>query len=284
MSDRSSDVLKREHRLAHRPKPRSSRHNAPRTDVIDSLDTIGGAYHHSGPYDAASAAQNRHKKYSPLDAVYDSNMEAIKATPREYIRDCLDKHMPLQGTSTIPPGFPDMRGHVMDYREGTDLMREPDAGGGPYKRWPDIVSSAVLDVMGTNRRELTPCPSLKRYHPDDLKGKGEPSYTIEKDLKEKKCQKHQRNYALGGGLGAADDFELQPGIIRHPYLRGHATTRQRSVSDTLGASPPRPDKLLPPDDVSNDCDISRRNTTGKHFGEGIRRRLGHLRSKKETEY
>ncbi|KAL2757041.1 hypothetical protein ACRALDRAFT_1069705 [Sodiomyces alcalophilus JCM 7366] len=263
MSHRPLDVLKREHRTADRAPHLSTRRNGPNTDIIDSLDTTGTAYHHSGPYDAASAARNRHKKYSPLDAVHDSNMEAIRATPREYLRDSLDKHMPLQGTSTIPPGFPDMSGRIMDYREGADLMREPDAAGGAYKRWDGI-----------------------QYHPDDLKGKGEPSFTIERALKEQKRQKrHERNYSLGGGLGGANDFEMQSGIDRN-YLKAHPTTRQRSVSDTLGGrpGPSRSDNLSPPHGFSNSTDIGRRNTTGRRIGEGIRRRLGHLRSKKDNEH
>lgn len=76
-------------------------------------------------------------------------MEALKATPLEYIHDSLTKHVPLQGTSMVPPGMSDWNGQVMDYKEGADLMREPDAAGGAYKRY-----------------------DCYDYHPDDLKGKG----------------------------------------------------------------------------------------------------------------
>jgi hypothetical protein len=34
-------------------------------------------------------------------------------------------------------------GRPMTYEEGADLMREPDAPGGAYKRWAGIVSSLI---------------------------------------------------------------------------------------------------------------------------------------------
>lgn len=146
LSHRPLDMIRREARAAdrapHRP-PRASRRQPAFIDTIDSLDTTGvnGApFHHSGPYDAALAGLNTNKLYSPLEAVRDSNMAALRATPREYINDSLTKHVPLQGIATVPPGERDMAGRVMRYEEGADLMREPDAGGGPYKRWQGIVS------------------------------------------------------------------------------------------------------------------------------------------------
>jgi hypothetical protein len=123
----------------HRSSHRRQRSAASQTDIIDALDTVGGTYHHGGPYDATLASRNVDEKYSPLAAVRDSNMEAIKATPREYIQDCLTKHVPLQGTATIPNGAYDMSGNRMLYAEGADLMREPDAPGGAYKRWDGVV-------------------------------------------------------------------------------------------------------------------------------------------------
>jgi hypothetical protein len=140
MSHRPLDMLKRDARAADRA-PHLRRKNMPATDTIDSLDSsaIGGAYHHGGPYDATLASRNMNALYSPVAAVHDSNVEALKATPKEYIQDSLQKHMPLQGTAMIPSGERDMSGNVMAYKEGADLMREPDAPGGPYKRWDGIV-------------------------------------------------------------------------------------------------------------------------------------------------
>lgn len=146
MSHRPLDILKKEARAADRA-PHLRRKHMPVTDTIDALDTIGGTYHHGGPYDATLASRNRNKKYSPVAAVQDSNMEAIRATPREYIQDSLLKHKPLQGTATIPSGGADMSGNTINYEEGADLMREPDAAGGAYKRWDGIVSSSVHQFM-----------------------------------------------------------------------------------------------------------------------------------------
>lgn len=145
MSNRPLDIIRREEKAANRhPRHRSShrRHRSEmaKTDTIDRLDTVGGAYHHDGPYDATLASRNLVEKYSPLAAVRDSNMEALRATPREYIQDSLEKHVPLQGTATIPNGGYDFSGKRMDYNEGADLMREPDAAGGAYKRWEGEVS------------------------------------------------------------------------------------------------------------------------------------------------
>lgn len=85
--------------------------------------------------------------YSPVEAVRESNNEALRATPREYIQDSLEKHVPLQGTAIIPPGMADMRGDTMNYEEGADLMREKDAPGGAYKRYDFIVSSITVNTQ-----------------------------------------------------------------------------------------------------------------------------------------
>lgn len=135
-------MIKRDAKAADRPYRHRKRISE--TDTIDALDTIGGAYHHGGPYDATLTSRNLDKKYSPVAAVEESNMEAIRATPRENIIDSLTKHVPLQGTSSIPAGSPDMSGKVMHYEEGADLMREPDAEGGAYKRWDGVVSKAPV--------------------------------------------------------------------------------------------------------------------------------------------
>ncbi|CAH0016847.1 unnamed protein product [Clonostachys rhizophaga] len=180
MAPRTLDTIKKEHKTAHR----RHRSRPSQTDIIDSLDTVGGAYHHSGPFDAASASMNTHKKYSPLEAVRDSNMEALKATPPEYIKDSLERNLPLQGTATIPSGYTDLSGNVMQYEEGTDMMRDPTAGGGAYKRWDGIT-----------------------YHPDDLKGKGS-EFEYERDLKLKKAQ------------GREEGVEMLPQRSSHNFRNG----------------------------------------------------------------
>jgi Pal1 cell morphology protein len=140
MSHRPLDQLRREAKAADRA-PHLKKKHLPGADVIDVLDksVLGGAYHHEGPYDATLWARNTSYQSSPVVATRGTNAEAIQATPRENIKDSLDKHVPLQGTAFIPPGMPGYDGRPMTYEEGADLMRESDAPGGAYKRWEGIV-------------------------------------------------------------------------------------------------------------------------------------------------
>ena len=138
-------MLERDHRAADRaPNLHNPRHQQP-IDIIDTLDLTGAGrggvttYHHEGPYDATMASRNRNKKYSPVEAVKDTNMEALRATPREYVEDSLVKHVPLQGTAVVPPGMQDIGGRMMEYKEGTDMMREGATAGNAYKRWEGYV-------------------------------------------------------------------------------------------------------------------------------------------------
>lgn len=163
MSHRPLAMLKQQHRAADRnPFHYSSghRHVKQPSDPIDVLDKTGVVsvpYHHDGPYDPTLADRNTNNLYPPIEAVRDSNMEAIKATPRENIQDSLDKHVPLQGTAIIPPGMPDMSGRRMEYKEGADLMRERDAAGGAYKRY-DFIVRVPQTIHSTE--ELTRSPVL----------------------------------------------------------------------------------------------------------------------------
>ncbi|PFH57029.1 hypothetical protein XA68_15601 [Ophiocordyceps unilateralis] len=214
------------------PRTPRRRTRAPYTDVIDALDTVGGRYHHAGPYDAALPVRNRDGKYSPLAAVHDSNMEAIRATPRENLIDSLSRHVPLQGVATIPPGGKDMTGNVMHYVEGADLMREPDCSGGAYKRWPGVV-----------------------YHPDDLKGKGEPSYTDDER------PKHKHHLSM-------------PSPSAPHQQSSKVDLRPRANSLVVASS--SDDKLLIPDlGVCRSLSTSKARLTG-----GLMRRLGSVRRKK----
>ncbi|KAF4459342.1 hypothetical protein FALBO_13911 [Fusarium albosuccineum] len=242
MSHRPLDILRKEARAADRA-PHLRRKQMPMTDTIDALDTIGGTYHHGGPYDATLASRNRNKLYSPVAAVQNSNREAIRATPREYLEDSLQRHVPLQGTAIIPSGDQDFKGNTIEYAEGADLMREPDAVGGAYKRWEGV-----------------------KYHPDDLKGKGEPSYTYERDLKEKKRLRR----------GEPAEYELSSGVngSKRPPFSHH-----RSFSENPRLSP-----ASAGDGVSNGNDLRRNNSTGRHrLSDGLRRRFGSIRRKKAEE-
>jgi len=143
-------------------------------DSIDNLDTsFLGGYHHDGPFEAASLARNRDLRSAPLAAIAGTNAEALKATPREMVIDSIRRHRPLHGVAYIPPGVEAPDGSKFYYEEGTDMNR---FNGADYKRWPGI-----------------------DYHPDDLKGKGEPSYSIEKALKDhKRAGDHRRVFSEGG--------------------------------------------------------------------------------------
>lgn len=137
---RPLEQIKRETKLANR-SPHLRKVNQPRPDQIDSLDNVvpGGVYHHDGPYDATLASRNQDARYAPLAAVKEGNMEALKATPAVNVVDSVTRHVPLQGTASIPPGAVDYHGNIMEYEEGADLMREPDAAGGAYKRYDHVV-------------------------------------------------------------------------------------------------------------------------------------------------
>ncbi|KAK4147791.1 uncharacterized protein C8A04DRAFT_24344 [Dichotomopilus funicola] len=168
MSHRPLAMLTKQHRAADRaPHLRTHRRQQP-SDPIDTLDHTGpvpgATYHHGGPFDATLKERNLNKKYAPVDAVKETNMEALKATPVEYVQDSLVKHVPLQGTAVVPPGMQDVGGRTMEYQEGADLMREEDAEGGPYKRWDHV-----------------------RYRDDDYKGKGEPAFSYDQARREKKA-------------------------------------------------------------------------------------------------
>jgi len=134
-SHRPLDMLKHDAKLANR-SPHLRKKHIPGPDTIDSLDTIGGSYHHGGPFDATLLARNTSNISSPVQAVRASNMEALRATPVERIKDSVERHRPLDGVATVPPGMPDQSGRVYKYEEGADLMIED----GNYKRWPGVVS------------------------------------------------------------------------------------------------------------------------------------------------
>ncbi|UNI23081.1 hypothetical protein JDV02_008920 [Purpureocillium takamizusanense] len=251
MSHRPLDMLRADARAAERgPHQRHRKRISRDTDTIDALDnTVGGIpYHHGGPYDATLTSRNLDVRYSPVAAVRASNEAALRATPRENIMDSLERHVPLQGTASIPPGARDMSGRVMDYDEGADLMREPDADGGAYKRWPGV-----------------------QYHPEDYKGKGEPSFTIERDLKARKHGKH---------LSEADAFEMYPGANRRTVA-----ARQRSASNAEheGSSASGNAYGGSGSGSGSGEGLRRNNTTGKRLSDGIKRRFGSLRHKKSAE-
>ncbi|KAF2742618.1 hypothetical protein M011DRAFT_472076 [Sporormia fimetaria CBS 119925] len=222
-SHRPLEIIKKDTKAAHRAHHLRKK-NFQGADVIDRLDASGGKYHHEGPYDAANISRNLSWTHSPIAAVQDSTEEALRATPRENIVDSVTKHRPLEGVADIPPGMPDKFGRVLDYQEGADLQREP---GGDYRRWPG-----------------------QEYRPDDLKGKGEPSFTVDKALKDHKTY---------GDTGT------------------EMTTRHRNHS--LGACD-APESVPLQDPFSDNQGVHRSNTTGKSVGSTLKKRFGSIRRRK----
>ncbi|KAJ5097666.1 hypothetical protein N7456_008387 [Penicillium angulare] len=94
-------------------------------DIIDELDDVSFySYHHEGPYDAVCPERNRLSQHSPLEAVRESNEEALRATPQHKIIDSLNSHRPLDGTAFFPPGTTDRNGQSYDYEEGSNMMND----------------------------------------------------------------------------------------------------------------------------------------------------------------
>lgn len=128
------------------PVPRAYSHNSGlvNPDIIDQLDSAGmGLYHHEGPYDAVYAERNRTSKASPIEALRESNAEALKATPREKIVDSVENNRPLDGTAYFPPGHTDQVGHRYDYEEGANMMNDY----GNFVRFPGLVCFLSLNAL-----------------------------------------------------------------------------------------------------------------------------------------
>lgn len=210
------DQLAREKARADKARLTTKKH-AIIPDTIDGLDKSGlGSYHHEGPYDATLFARNNSWKSSPVAAVSDSTSEVLRATPHERVVDSLQRHRPLDGVATYAPGMTDRNGQTYSYKEGDNMMTEENAPGGPYKRWPGV-----------------------QYHPNDIKGKGEPSYSIEKALKDHKLSEKEgtgdvelrsnRSRSASGGTRAEAFRDEGEGLGRRASLSGRLKKRVGSL-------------------------------------------------------
>lgn len=136
-------------------------------DIIDELDDITVySYHHEGPYDAARPERNRVTQLSPLEAVKESNEEALRATPRDKIIDSIQCHRPLDGTAFFPPGTTDPNGQSYEYEEGSNMMNEY----GNFLRLPGKVS--FFFSLSAKTQSLT---VLQKFTDEDFKN--DPFYT-----------------------------------------------------------------------------------------------------------
>jgi len=133
---------KREH-SAPRRRTKYPRHSQlVQPDIIDRLDDVTNfSYHHEGPYDAARPERNRYVQSSPLEAVKESNAEALRATPHHKIADALNSHRPLDGVAFYPPGTTDRNGQEYSYEEGSNMMND---FSGNFMRIPGMVCSLPI--------------------------------------------------------------------------------------------------------------------------------------------
>lgn len=152
-SHRPLEIIRRDTKLANRAPHLRKKHHVG-SDTVDILDTVGGGYHHEGPFDATLLARNTAFASSPLAAVRNTNSEALKATPREMVNDSIRAHRPLDGVAMVPPGVPDRNGQIYQYEE-TNLMVE---GGGDYKRWPGVVDFPTTYVKSATNNVLEISP------------------------------------------------------------------------------------------------------------------------------
>jgi hypothetical protein len=102
---------------------------------------------------------------------------------------------------------------------------------------------------------------IQTYHPDDLKGKGEPAYTYDKEK------------AKGKGLHPGE-YEMQSGVngdgILGPAARPRSVSNADKATSTAYAVPT----------AGEESGLRRSNTTGKKLSDGLKRRFGSLRKKR----
>lgn len=114
---------------------------------------------------------------------------------------------------------------------------------------------------------------LKKYLPEDYKGKGEPSFSIEKALKAHDQFAHRR--VLSDGDSA---YEMQPPRNKPGF------SRQRSASGTH-VDDAAHSELASGNNLKKsefESDMRRSNTTGRQVGERLKKSFGSLRRSKKT--
>jgi hypothetical protein len=211
-------------------------------------------------------ARNLSPQTSPIAAVQSTNAEALRATPHEIIKDSLTRHRPLDGVAVIPPGQRDISGRSMDYEEGTDMMI---ANGGNYKRWPGVT-----------------------YLPEDLKGKGEPAFSIDRALHQRTKREEDDGWVggrEGGGVqraasachGRRGDRAArdEPAYEMQPQARRASTDARQTagMGAASGASPTAKSYRQWEQEGRGHS----RNISAGSIGAGIKRGLGSLRRRKE---
>jgi hypothetical protein len=262
-SHKPLDIIRKDSRKANKPHHLKKR-SMQGADIIDRLDpAIGGiAYHHEGPYDAASLARNRDPKYAPVAALETTNAEALRATPQENVRDALEKHKPLDGVAIVPSGESDRLGRTYNYEEGTDMMREGFNGDPGYKQWSGKVRSqdAVYSLI-----IVTNFPS-QDYDPDDTKGQGE-SFILDRALRAHRIDDD-------GAIEMQDSAALRKDY-KKKEREGTLDTRDPT---TIAGD----DKKYADITAANDTDLHKSHSL-RHAGDSLKKRIGSLRRKNRDE-
>jgi hypothetical protein len=104
----------------------------------------------------------------------------------------------------------------------------------------------------------------QKYLPEDYKGKGEPSFSIEKALKDHEDNTHRR--VLSDGNSA---YEMQT-------RAGPEASRQRSASGS-NAGRGTAAAFRMEGFGNGEGSVRRSHTTGRRVGEGLKKRFGSLR-------
>lgn len=253
------DIIRRDSRKAAR-SPHLNKRHLPGADSIDKLDpTINKVpYHHEGPYDAALLSRNRDSQTAPIAALADSNREALKAVAPENIKDSLDKHKPLDGFASVPPGESDKLGHTYNYEEGDNelLGYNDNPGGGPYKRYDGIVS---LSISRAHQPLLT---HIQEYDKDDTHGQG-PTFILDRALRTHEI--HERDFDGHRGIELSDRPMMKDYDKRDPIAIAGDDAKYTDLQHAA--------------DV--DAHPVRRHGSLK---EGLKRRVGSLRKKGLDEF
>jgi hypothetical protein len=170
---------------------------------------------------------------------------------------------------------PDRFGRTYEYEEGADLLREPGGDGPGYKRWSDKVSpqSPLHDAsIRTRHTPLTYAFHHQDYSPDDLKGRSEPTFSLDRALKahtltdngielkdSRKISQDYKRASQDGKLDPRDPVEIAGGEAEYAALYSSGHRRSGSSGEM------------------------RRTGSLRAAGESLKKRIGSLRRKKEHD-
>ncbi|KAK8008672.1 protein kinase [Apiospora marii] len=135
----------------------------------------------------------------------------------------------------------------------------------------EAVKSTNEEALKATPKEIVQDSLTKHdYHPDDLKGKGEPSYTLERAFK------HGKSASVGDGPGI---YEMQPrsSSKSSPSKEGDVMVRQRSRSSSFGEGPSG--SVTRATATDSPFGGSSSSSPGKRIATGLKKRIGSIRRK-----